>query len=594
MKDGSVIIWSWSTNISPDIHGSNRPSLHNFSKCQIILVRASHVTGKATHTTKHGKTTSVFCDSVTWTCNDMTIVTSQSCRTTTCFDIVPDSHMIYVWDSHTGRCLMGITCSHKSLSRSLAPHPTLSSVLATAGSDGVVNVWDLDRGDCFFTHTNIIQGPNYPDDRCGQECGYLEIQFSPDGLNIVLTDECGRVTILDTMAPADSKKSPPTEDDNRHHCPPWMMEQYFMCDYDGVLYNSNGHCIDKKSKQKLHLSSKGVRCNTVSEVSLTKYKRIEIPVESIYSKLEGPIPLPEETLSQYQSDIQLQATNNVFRTVHEKDGTVQSPKIVASTETTAFINKNGRLIQHEEEHNTIHNKAIATGVTDCQKGPTTRVSSEQVLRDAYEESLAMDNQSDNDNNSDEDYQDGDIHGPPCHNESSSVLECDKDSSDSDISSDSLEESPSTDEGGRNEIKVSSSENHRKRKRAPTSNDRQTAQPTWYTKSVRHLGQTVGPDIISQLEELDKLKLFSVPVAEAFPAISVDYLKKTERPMDFRTIKQRLRKSDNIGGYQNMNQFQKDLILTFENCLNYYGESTENGTEALKLLGEMNSIYNRVI
>ena len=136
MKDGQLVIWSWcgrglASKSTSGFHPGHNSKFSNLSQLCIQLT-----------STSGGGTAKVHCDGVAWTCDDMKVITSQSSPTKASgsTDIIPESHVMYVWDSHSGKCLMGILSSHSSLCSALAPHPTLSSVVATAGSDGVLNV----------------------------------------------------------------------------------------------------------------------------------------------------------------------------------------------------------------------------------------------------------------------------------------------------------------------------------------------------------------------------------------------------------------------------------------------------------------------
>ena len=149
MKDGALCIWSWGregsmtsgTNNSsglgsvPPSPSSRSGSSNKFSNISQLVIQLSPLSGGGPSTAK------VHCDGVAWTCDDTKVITAQSSPTIQSMmpseqmDIIPDSHMIYVWDSHTGRCLLGIMSSHTSLSSALAPHPKLPSVFASAGVD---------------------------------------------------------------------------------------------------------------------------------------------------------------------------------------------------------------------------------------------------------------------------------------------------------------------------------------------------------------------------------------------------------------------------------------------------------------------------
>ncbi|EED92123.1 WD40-repeat protein, partial [Thalassiosira pseudonana CCMP1335] len=225
MKDGVVRVWSWGKESPividgiPSIIANNeqqaKTTAHKFFNLSQVLIRLTPI--------GQGETTT------------------------------PGSQMIYVWDSQSGKCLMGIASSHTSLCSTLVTHPFLPSVVATAGADGVINVWDLDRGERFFTHKNsLLHGPMPTDstESRGKHCGYLEGQFSPDGLFLIVSDEAGRVTIFDTLLPSKDHGSKNLS----LSAPSFMKEQYFANDYYELFYDANGYCIERGSEQPPHLA----------------------------------------------------------------------------------------------------------------------------------------------------------------------------------------------------------------------------------------------------------------------------------------------------------------------------------------------------
>lgn len=349
MRDGNVCIWS----------GFYHSSSHSrFSNLGQVIIRLSAVSGGGP------STANVHCDGVAWTCDDSKVITSQSSPTKepNSADIIPFSHMIYVWDSHTGKCLLGLMSSHSRLCSALAPHPELPSVIASAGSDGVVNVWDLDRGDCFYTHANdLLHGPVEPATNRGKRCGYLEVQFSPNGLQLVLSDEGGRVTVLDTpstnVGNLDDKLTSWSLS-----TPTWMKEQYFANDYYELLYDSNGYCIERGSAQPPHKSPGGVRCT---------HEGVPYPEEmrEIYQELKGPLPLPHKDSRWHRDNIRSQRVEVRFESGASSKGKriqVKSPDFTQRCLTTPIINKAGKLVQHERK-----NLSLAASSSRGPVGSTT-------------------------------------------------------------------------------------------------------------------------------------------------------------------------------------------------------------------------------
>jgi len=380
MKDGVVCIWSWGKEGGINMMGNSANPMMSDTHPGPMYTRMSNMSQlliELTHVTSQQKDASAHCDGVAWTCDDMMVVTSQSTpsKAGDGTDIIPESHMIYVWDSRSGRCLMGIISSHNSLSSTLAPHPTLSSVIATAGADGVVNVWDLDRGDCFYTHTNtLLHGPADPVTNRGKRCGYLEVQFSGDGDSLVATDENGRVTILDTNVPARLRKGSGGKNCSMTSWPPttpfWMREQYLANDYYELIYDANGYCIERGSEEPPHLAPQGVRC-THEGISHGEN------VVDTFRKIEGPLPLTENCVRRYRDDIRARRAQvrlgggNISVNAHRKaKKLVRNIELSIGCESTALVTKNGELFQHDRKDQSLTSSSVGvSGTTGNRNSP---------------------------------------------------------------------------------------------------------------------------------------------------------------------------------------------------------------------------------
>ena len=298
---------------------------------------------------------------------------------------------------------MGILASHTSLSSSLAPHPALPSVVASAGADGVVNVWDLDRGDCFCTHTNVLlYGPAEPTSDRGKCCGYLDVQFSPDGLTLVLTDENGRITIFDTQVPpalqtgaeATVKECPLTG--WSASTPQWMREQYFASDYYELLYDSNGHCVERGSRQPPHIAPAGARC-THEGVSYPETIRVTL------FGIQGPLPLPENVARWFRDDIRarhapIMSEGNVINEHRKSRRSVRNPELSLESPSTAIITMGGALVQHER------NDPVAAGRRGAARrtgNRTPQLSNRYRWSNAHE---LPESDIENEDGNDEDYE----------------------------------------------------------------------------------------------------------------------------------------------------------------------------------------------
>lgn len=283
-KDGVVRVWSWDFNRTPSSTLLS-PSTRDASGGQAshILIKltnpnsSSSSNGQATGRRPRRSTTSLIsCDVAAWLPDDTKVVTSQ-CELVkqSSSEIVAGSQFIFLWDSLTGHCLLGIPEAHNMQCPVVIPHPTDASILCTAGADGLVKLWDLETGRCTFSHENIVDfGPVEANER-GKVSGYLEGSFFADGTGLVLTDDSGRVSVFDTLVPKGS---------NGEEAATWMKEQYFANDYYELFYDSHGYCIERGSEQPPHLAPRGVRCSHSGAPWSDG-------VNEMFKKLSGPLPI---------------------------------------------------------------------------------------------------------------------------------------------------------------------------------------------------------------------------------------------------------------------------------------------------------------
>ncbi len=302
-KDGVVRIWSWGTETSRNNDGISIEQVR-----QIYLRMAPPQSHEASPTTSSSssyrrrrsstvaKTSmQVNCDMATWTSDDSKVITSQCCLTSpNSTDIVLGSQVIYVWDSRNGHCLLGFPSAHEKSCSVVIPHPIDSSIIVSAGADGVANVWSLRTGQCLFTHHNKRKNlaAETPAER-EKQSGFLDGSISPDGLNLVLTDDLGSVTIIDTMTPIGEGGNSRMAST---YPPLWMKEQYFANDYYELFYDTNGYCIDRGSRQPPHLAPTAARCNHTG----SPYDSI---IQDAFSPLFGPRPLCEEVTRNIRDEL---------------------------------------------------------------------------------------------------------------------------------------------------------------------------------------------------------------------------------------------------------------------------------------------------
>lgn len=276
-KDGIVRITSWSSELCSAATTSSSGLVNqrdaNLGLSVIIIKLANPQSIAAAASSKsnvarvsgprrtaprapRNQTANPCCDVAVWVHDDTKIITSQSeLVKESGSTIVPGSQYIFLWDSASGHCLLGIAGAHCMQCPVLLPHPLDSSIMCSAGADGFVKLWNWETGQCFYCHQNVAEfGPIDARDK-GKSVGYLDGEWSPDGTTLVLTDDSGRVTMFDSRLPAEKCGNPAFL-----AVPEWMKEQYFSNDYYDLYYDSNGYCVERGSEMPPHLAPKGARC----------------------------------------------------------------------------------------------------------------------------------------------------------------------------------------------------------------------------------------------------------------------------------------------------------------------------------------------
>ncbi|CAJ1969682.1 unnamed protein product [Cylindrotheca closterium] len=284
-KEGVIRIWSMQEKL---LELESQSSGSNDTRIRHIVIKLTNPgsSGDSSGSSRRRpgqssqrKSSRVSCDAAVWSHDDSKMLTSQSVLVKqNGTEVQPGSQYLFVWDSLTGQCLIGISGAHSMQCPVVIPHPADASLVCTAGADGEAKVWDLESGSCVFTHTNKIEfGPSVdPADR-NKVAGYLDGYFSPDGTTVVLTDDDGRITILDCSTTMGRNTSS------------WVREQYFANDYYELKYDRTGYCIERGSERPPHLAPRGVRCTH----SGTPYPD-EINEAFGRSRLIGPMPLSEK------------------------------------------------------------------------------------------------------------------------------------------------------------------------------------------------------------------------------------------------------------------------------------------------------------
>ncbi|CAB9519710.1 bromodomain and WD repeat domain containing [Seminavis robusta] len=111
---------------------------------------------------------------------------------------------------------------------------------------------------------------------------------------------------------------------------------------------------------------------------------------------------------------------------------------------------------------------------------------------------------------------------------------------------------------------------------------------WHEIDSKHI-TSVTRSILEFYRCLDEQEVFAVPVAEKHPDVKQAYNQKISTPMDFQTIEE-----DRIQYYSSITELQKDLILTFQNCIDFNGTLSDYGQFAQQLLDMLDDAFEKAV
>jgi WD40 repeat protein len=275
--DGTVRIWSFSGNFSrceqiilsvvdrDDKQFLDQQQAVNSSLSKLHSRRASRKKGSS----------SIELSGVAWCCDDRSVVTLQSLAVTdkavTSNDEDDKSGVqaymhckLKLWSAFTGQLLHVLEFNEMNMwqaidAQILVTHPVDSSIVLTAGKDGLITVWDTANMQCLHQHRLTQKSLQHADARNIQAtvldltdddadlAHLLDATFSEDGKHIMATDMLGRVSVLGFSNPEKYFRVP--------------VEQYFSTDYAEVVHDEFGFAIDLNTQLPVSECPKGLLCH---------------------------------------------------------------------------------------------------------------------------------------------------------------------------------------------------------------------------------------------------------------------------------------------------------------------------------------------
>uniref|UniRef100_A0A672I2C8 Bromodomain and WD repeat domain containing 1 n=1 Tax=Salarias fasciatus TaxID=181472 RepID=A0A672I2C8_SALFA len=155
---------------------------------------------------------------VAWDRHDNTVITAVN------------NHLLKVWNSYTGQ-LLHILKGHEAEVFVLEPHPFDPRIILSAGHDGNVFIWDLQRGTNTQHYFNMIEGQGHG--------AVFDCKFTPDGQRFACTDSHGHLLIFGFGSSKPYEKLPD--------------QVFFHTDYRPLIRDANGFVLDEQTQQAPHL-----------------------------------------------------------------------------------------------------------------------------------------------------------------------------------------------------------------------------------------------------------------------------------------------------------------------------------------------------
>uniref|UniRef100_A0A671USL8 Bromodomain and WD repeat domain containing 1 n=1 Tax=Sparus aurata TaxID=8175 RepID=A0A671USL8_SPAAU len=204
-RDGTARIWK----------------LHQRQQWRCILLNMSATLPGHIATGDKGKKNYYFKPKVTmvaWDRHDNTVITAVN------------NHLLKVWNSYTGQ-LLHILKGHEAEVFVLEPHPFDPRIILSAGHDGNVFIWDLQRGTNTQHYFNMIEGQGHG--------AVFDCKFTPDGQRFACTDSHGHLLIFGFGSSKPYEKLPD--------------QVFFHTDYRPLIRDTNGFVLDEQTQQAPHL-----------------------------------------------------------------------------------------------------------------------------------------------------------------------------------------------------------------------------------------------------------------------------------------------------------------------------------------------------
>ncbi|KAM4663406.1 bromodomain and WD repeat-containing protein 3 [Discoglossus pictus] len=155
---------------------------------------------------------------VAWDRFDTTVITAVN------------NYLLKVWNSRTGQ-LLHILSGHDDEVFVLEAHPFDHRILLSAGHDGNIFIWDLEKGTKIRNYFNMIEGQGHG--------AVFDCKFSSDGQHFACTDSHGHVLLFGFGCSKIYEMIP--------------EQMFFHTDFRPLIRDANNYVLDEQTQQAPHL-----------------------------------------------------------------------------------------------------------------------------------------------------------------------------------------------------------------------------------------------------------------------------------------------------------------------------------------------------
>uniref|UniRef100_A0A452VHC6 Bromodomain and WD repeat domain containing 3 n=1 Tax=Ursus maritimus TaxID=29073 RepID=A0A452VHC6_URSMA len=204
----------------------------------IVLDMATKMTGNNLPSGED-KVTKLKVTMVAWDRYDTTVITAVN------------NFLLKVWNSITGQLLHTLS-GHDDEVFVLEAHPFDQRIILSAGHDGNIFIWDLDRGTKIRNYFNMIEGQGHG--------AVFDCKFSPDGNHFACTDSHGHLLLFGFGCSKYYEKIPD--------------QMFFHTDYRPLIRDANNYVLDEQTQQAPHLMPPPFLVDVDGNPHPTKFQRL--------------------------------------------------------------------------------------------------------------------------------------------------------------------------------------------------------------------------------------------------------------------------------------------------------------------------------